>query len=421
MNADTAPAAKRGSSINTERIHLLDALRGFALLGVLLVHTNELAAITPAAGGRSGLLSNVALDLWAERFVRVFVFWKAQTLFTVMFGISFAIQMARLESRETDAGSVYRRRLLGLLVIGLLNVALLPAVNDILVFYALGGFVLMFMRAWETRALVGVGLLLALAVMPAASVVMGAPGLGYPRPVSPVGALGNVDLLAVNQKGSYWEIIQYHWLSVWFVSHIEWGLLTFLPFVIGRFMIGIAVLRTGLLTEPRRHRHALTWGAATGLPLGILLTVSPWIVRSAEDAGWIPDPHAWHTLALFLEQAGTLLLAAAYAALFALAWQAAPLRRLLSVFEPVGQTAVTNYLLQSVFNSLVFFGFGLGLFGRLGSALCLSVALGFFPLQCLISHLWLRTFQFGPVEWLWRAWTYRKRPAWRRAQPTAAV
>jgi uncharacterized protein len=75
--------------------------------------------------------------------------------------------------------------------------------------------------------------------------------------------------------------------------------------------------------------------------------------------------------------------------------------------------AVSNYLAFALFNSLFFFGFGLGLLGRVGSAACVAIALAFFGFQCVLSAWWLRRFQYGPVEWLWRAWTYRRWPAWR--------
>ena len=393
---------------------MLDALRGFALLGVLVVHANQLAANVSTAGADTGLMINAGLDRWADRFVRIFVEEKAQTLFTVLFGVSFAMQMARLESHLDNAASVYRRRLFGLLVIGALHVLLLPT-SDILLYFAIGGFVLLLVRSWETRALVGFGSLLALVAMPTGSLVdaMG-PSTQH------LGTLGNINLPALYQYGSYLDIMELRWPKLWFVDHPARGLLTFQLYVVGRLMLGVAVFRTGVLSEPARHRRAVQWTAAIGLIAGIVLTESVKIERFAESMGWISHPEPWRSLTFYSRQAGTLVLAAGYAALFALAWQAGLWRRLLSMFAPIGQMAVTNYLLQSAFLSLVFFGFGLGLLGRLGSTWCLLVVLGFFSLQCVLSHLWMRNFQFGPVEWLWRGWTYGKRPPWRRASRISA-
>src|SRR5882672_3091905 len=396
----------------SERILLLDALRGFALLGVLLVHANHLAADVSIASPDAGVLINPELDRWVDRLVRVFVEEKAQTLFSVLFGISFAIQMTRLENRVDDAASVYRRRLIGLLAIGLLHVALLPAA-DILLYFALGGFALLFVRSWRTAALAGVGIVLALVAMPTAS-VLGVMGTGSHQGDT----LGNLNLPALYQHGRYLEIMEMRWQKLWFIDHPLRGLLTLQVYVLGRLMMGVAVVRTGFLAQPRRYRRSLIWTAVIGLLGGLLLTESLQIERLEESAGWIGNPAFWRSLALYFQQAGTLLLAAGYAALFALAWQVGAGCRLLSFFSPIGRMAVTNYLLQSLFLSLVFYGFGLGMLGRLGSAPCFLLALGFFSLQCVFSRLWLNSYQFGPVEWLWRGWTYNKWPVLRR-QPGA--
>jgi uncharacterized protein len=392
----------------SDRIHLLDALRGFTLLGVLVMHTNQLAVDPFIVNPDLGSLTSIALDRWVDRFVHVFVQEKAQTLFCAMFGISFAIQMGRLESRFDNAAALYRRRIFGLFIIGLLHLLLLPAA-DILVYLAIGGLVLLMTRGLETRALCALGLLLALVVMPTADLVN---GLEHGSP--PVGTIGHVQAPAIYLYGSYLEIMEVYWPRIWFVEHLEGGLLTFQLYVLGRLMLGVVVMRTGVLTEPVRHRRALVWAAAIGVLGGILLSESLWAERWEESAGWIKSAQPWRSLARYLMQAGTLLLAAGYAALFALAWQANLWRRVLSMFAPMGRMAVTNYLLQTVFISLVFYGFGLGLLGRVHSTWCFLLALAFFSLQCILSKFWLEAFRFGPVEGLWRAWTYNKPIRWRR-------
>jgi len=391
-----------------ERIVLLDALRGFALLGVVLVHLTDLAAFTPDVGGDV----HVVLDRWAERLTRIFVVEKAQTLFAMMFGISFAIQTERLESRSADASAVHRRRLLGLLAIGLAHAFLVPQA-DILVYYALGGFALMFLRHLDARALATLGLLIALIAMPTEALVLGT--TSRVEPLAPASSVvGNAQAL-VYEHGSYLEVMRVSWPKIWFLDHPARSLLTFMTYVIGRFMLGVAVFRTGVLARSWRHRGVFALAAAIGLPVGILLTISGWLVNLAYGAGEIAHPQPWRAATLYLEQAGILTLAVAYAALFAMAWESGVGRRLLSVFAPVGRMAVTNYLAQSVFVSLVFFGFGLGSLGRMDAASCILIALAFFAVQCAVSCVWLRAFQYGPVEWLWRTWTYRGQPAWRRA------
>jgi uncharacterized protein len=108
-------------------------------------------------------------------------------------------------------------------------------------------------------------------------------------------------------------------------------------------------------------------------------------------------------------------MAAAYVSGITLLFQRDAWRRLLVVIAPVGHMALTNYFLQSVMGVLLFYGYGLGLMGKLGSAAQLALAVAIFALQCVFSHLWLTRFRFGPVEWVSRSLTYGRAQPMRRA------
>jgi uncharacterized protein len=112
---------------------------------------------------------------------------------------------------------------------------------------------------------------------------------------------------------------------------------------------------------------------------------------------------------------GELGMAAAYAAGITLLFQRDAWQRRLAVFAPVGRMALTNYFLQSVMGVLLFYGYGLGLMGKLSSAAQLAVPVGLFALQAVFSHLWLARFRFGPIEWVQRSLTYGKAQPMRRA------
>jgi len=100
--------------------------------------------------------------------------------------------------------------------------------------------------------------------------------------------------------------------------------------------------------------------------------------------------------------------------LIVLAWTSGAGARVLGVFAPVGRMALTHYLGQSLVCSLLFYGYGLGLFGTLGRAAQTGIVLGVFALQIAISHAWLSHHRYGPMEWTWRWLTYGRRPGWRR-------
>jgi uncharacterized protein len=144
--------------------------------------------------------------------------------------------------------------------------------------------------------------------------------------------------------------------------------------------------------------------AAIGLLVGGVLAVS--LENGWLRLGWRVD--------LSLERLSTVLLACAYGAIIVWATNRARSRKLLAWAAPIGRMAFTNYLLQSVIFGWVFYGYGLGLFGKLGVAAALAIGIGVYILQVVLSAYWLQRFLYGPVEWLWRSAMYEKRqPLWR--------
>ena len=131
-------------------------------------------------------------------------------------------------------------------------------------------------------------------------------------------------------------------------------------------------------------------------------------LSAAHANGWLGL--GWQA-ELSLERVGTVLLAGGYGAAIILATDRPVGRKLLAWAAPVGRMAFTNYLLQSVIFGWVFYGYGLGLFGKLGVADALAIGIGVYVLQAALSAWWLRRHLYGPVEWLWRGAMYGKRQA----------
>ena len=404
----------------TERYALLDVLRGLALFGVLFVNMVWFAtggAAVPSAMVEA--LPTAPIDRWVDRFMQVFVFAKANTVFTFLFGVSFALQVQRLEQRGAATHNIYLRRLAGLFLIGLLH--LFGAwKGEVLHVYAIAGIALLLVWRWRTSTLIVVGLLLALVVERLLSQgERWMHWLGVDPTAVMFGDRGSsaqmqAARLVTFQTGSYGDVLRTQWDMLLQSGYFGLGLATWIVYALGRFMLGVAVARGGYLFEPERHVRALCAAVLIGLPLGLFCTISGWLLQALERIGWITAGPDWRMLSSVVTPLGTMLMAVAYVACVALAWGYAPLRRLLIVAAPAGQMALTTYLLQTVFNSLVFFGFGLGFVGRVGAAGCLLLSLAFFAVQVVVSRFWLRHFRFGPFEWLWRWWTYGVRPVWRR-------
>jgi uncharacterized protein len=177
------------------------------------------------------------------------------------------------------------------------------------------------------------------------------------------------------------------------------------PRTVALMLIGAAAWRANLFRSGSRAGQCLPLVAAIGLLAGGVLAV--WQENGWLHLGWRGD--------LTLERLGTVLLACGYGA--TVVWAANKPRtcRLFSWAAPIGRMAFTNYLLQSVIFGLVFYGYGLGLFGKLGVAAALAIGIGVYVLQIVLSAYWLQYFFYGPLEWLWRAAMYGTRPALLRA------
>lgn len=391
------------------RIELLDVLRGFALLGIFLMNIEyfnrpfqEFGLGIPA--GTTGI------DYLVARLTEIFVTGKFWVLFSLLFGMGFVVMQtqATLDGRPFHA--IYLRRTLALLLFGLLHIALLWS-GDILHSYALVAFVLMWLPLISVRAssFIGACLYLGPAFL---SLVSGAILGMLPEKEldkiladSTAGAQSAIEVAGVYANGSFFDVVRQRGLDF---LH----LLTFEPFVFisafGIFLIGGAIMRSGLLLDLKANRDfflramlycGLTAAAFTGL-------------ASLFHGHGAMEPKG------MIEQAftmmGNLPFSLFYLCIIAYAMSFASGEMILRLLAPAGRMALTHYLMQSLIGSLVFYGYGLGMWQQWGRAELALFVLSVFTAQVIFSHLWLRNFRYGPMEWLWRAMTYWSWPEMRR-------
>ncbi len=383
-----------------KRYVILDALRGFAILGIILANFPEFSLWTfsdPAGWTRT--------DLVTRAIQTFFVDGKFYTLFSLLFGMGFSIQLANAEGKLRT----FYRRMAVLLVIGLIHLFFLWS-GDILALYAVCGMLLPLFRKLPTRKLLLVagGLFLVPVLLDA---VFGT-RLADPLEREQWRICGLYGITEANfgtwlsDARSYREVLQFlHQGSVERMWEFVSGHRLFK--VLGLFIVGFAVGRERIYADIDGRKpllkKVLAWGLALGIPFGILYTWSsmqghPW-GRVAHDLLYLVSVYP---------------MGFAYAAGFALAFsrsEEAPGWKLLA--NP-GRMACTNYLGQSVIGILLFYGIGLGLGNRVGLLGTELIALGVYAFQILFSSLWMRAFAFGPVEWVWRMLTYGKRLPLRR-------
>ena len=362
-----------------DRIDAIDALRGLALFGVAAVNVQtefrvslyqQFIAFSNADG----------VDGAVERFVSFFLEWKAVSLFSILFGVGLAMQFERL-SRGGDAYSFLVRRLLVLLGFGLIHLILIWN-GDILTEYALAGLLILPMLRMP-RWLLGAAAACALALHIVLSV---SPPL-ISMPSSSALASHVAFASDVYPSGTF--------LEVWRLSVSELPLLlplhvSLFPRTVSLFLLGAFVWKCGVVQNLAAHRRLLQGVAIAGIALGFALTFA------AQSDSVAP-----------------VVVALGYGAVVLRIATGERTKKVLAPFAAIGRMAFTNYVVQSVIFGFVFFGYGLGLFGRTGAASALLIVVAVYGLQVLFSAFWLRRFRFGPIEWLWRSLMYNRKQAMR--------
>ena len=393
----------------SDRSAVLDSLRGWALLGILIA--NMVAFIGFSFLDEAGRAATIGSDFddIGELLLEWLIVGKFYSIFSLLFGVGFAIQLGRLEARG-EGVSRYLRRLAVLFLIGMAHLMLLW-IGDIVALYALIGAVLLLFRRQSDRALIRWAVVLWM--VPAGwSALIHFGGVNLAQPIFDAG------LATLNSMGvdvSVGPLKDYR----------DTGFLAALAFrpgealirlsdlvyqmrftkVLGMFLVGLWVGRRAIYADLDRYapllRKVARWGLAIGLPVSLARAVlAMWpgesqpIIEFAAEAAYV---------------VGTPTLALGYAAAFALLWRKGV--NSLGWAAPAGRMALTNYLMQTILQSLFFYGWGLGLIGTFGLSFIYPLSLALFALQVAYSRWWLAQFRFGPVEWMWRSLTYG------RAQP----
>jgi len=387
-----------------ERMQILDVLRGFALAGILIINAMSILAVkgsTPAF-----TIDIPSIDRLLQDAILFFVESKFFTLFSLLFGIGFAIQIQSAERQGTAFIPRISRRMIGLLVFGLLHIALLWD-GDILVIYAITGSILIAFRTCSNRTirrwvigLLAVPGVLVFVVFCTTLVVRlteaGAEALSQ-SDQSLAQEFANTAATQKLVESGFFEAT-----SVRVQSYMDLLplLLSRIPTVLAMFLIGLYLGRSNFIRELPQKSELLKrirfWGLSLGFSLMLLIVLA---------TKFLPATSA--LVAIIEDQylAGPIL-CLGYAAAMTLAYLRNPNRKLFIGFATVGRMALTNYLTQSLILTGLAYGWGFGLAMQLSGPQVLLISVVLFVTQILVSRLWLSKFGFGPLEWIWRCITY---------------
>lgn len=399
-------------AVPSDRIALLDAVRGFALGGILLANLTSFFGVDMlgADARRQQWLGAVGEDVLFA--IDWLIEGKFYSIFSILLGAGFALQARRARRhgrspRQFDA--FFRRRMAVLIAIGLVHMFALWS-GDILTLYGVMGLLLPL--ATRTRGLAYAALVVACLAVPVVThgLVLASEGRFDPRAPFADAAmrvrqrLGVADRPAIEafaQRAArdYWA-----WNASYAVGRPGTYLQSGRPAkVLALFMIG-AWIGAQLLPHLAIRRRLLRWTVALGGPAGLLASFHYASVKAATGSTFlVSDTGLGETVAYAL---GTTPLALAYLATAALWWRTSSGRAVLEYFVPLGRMALSVYLTQTVVQLALFSGLGLGLAGRVPVALLPLVAFTILASQRQACRLWLRQHEQGPVEHLWRRAVY---------------
>lgn len=416
--------------VSMQRITVIDALRGFALLGVILMHMLDHFGYSDSNMTVQSLFPKLdaAVQWFSSRIIR----GKFMSIFSFLFGLSFYIQMERASKKGVDFRGRFLWRMLLLFVIGLIGTSFTYV--DILTIYAVFGVVMVFLfplRNWVLMLIVSL-------------LLLGVPNLFFigfdkikiEQPISnasssvseqfavtdlPVTSIKPIDntpfenVTFLQTAKENLTVKTYDKLKYQF-KYTSNGYLILALFIIG-FIVGR--LRFFEEVHIRKKRNIVLLVVFLSITFFILLIIK--VITPGESVNLLKirmeggDVPLNALVSSTLNNLSTISLAGALAMGFIALYQVDGIRKYLDLLTPYGRMGLTNYEMQNVIGAVLFSAWGFGsIFGSKGAAELFVLGLIIYVLQIIISKYWMRWFLFGPFEWLWRSGTYLKFPPFKR-------
>ena len=429
VNAPAAPVSQG------ERIILLDSLRGIAILGILLMNIPGFALPDPVIYDPSVLNEWGTINFKTWYFIDWFMEGSQRALFSMLFGAGIILFVTRQEKKVDGLlpADYFFRRQIWLLVFGLFNAYILLWFWDILFHYACLGMIMFTFRRLSPRALI-IGAFICLILMTARENVdayrdkrviskgeviakidttetkltdQQKEDLGamteFKEESTPEGKTKKMEKSLKAVRGNYGGFYEYQSersmrSEINYLYYGGWDILVFM-------MLGMAFYKNGVLTAKASAK--VYWGLfIIGLGGGLVLSyfrLQPLIDSQFNYFNYIKaTPFQYYEISRTFRALGIF-------GLIMLLYKSGWFKWLFALMRPVGQMAFTNYLMQSLLVGLFFYGVGLGYFGKLQRHEIYYVVAVTWALQIIWSHIWLRFFRFGPLEWAWRSLTYWKK------------
>ena len=368
-----------------KRIASVDALRGMALLGILLANIPYADNTTGAFSQIDNTLSFLSHLLIEKKFI---------TIFSILFGFGFYIQMKKMDEAGINFRPYFFKRMLILFLVGCIH-AYIFWFGDITRDYALCGVFLLFVYKWSSKKILFTGIIFSVLITAIVFIANGAIGLSY-----------DYDTAIVREHPIADSYGRYLWINARidpFVNFLQDSPIT-LVFCFGNMLIGFWMAKSGFFHQPEKFKSLRRKLIFIGLLAGISASYLFWLITSGKLA--LTPALIWLPIVIV---AGMVLQSLFYISAFISLFQAPFVKKVLSVFITVGKMSLTNYLFQTLLYILVFFHWsnGLQLFGKIGITETWSIAIIFFMMQVVLSKLWLKYHEQGPIEAAWKNLSYK--------------
>ncbi|MBI9036900.1 MAG: DUF418 domain-containing protein [Bacteroidales bacterium] len=382
----------------SERISQIDILRGFALFGILLVNVFGYNSSFFDFNGFyqtyedpvNSTVFNLVIGFGADKFIFIFSF---------LFGVGFSIMYLKYCADERDFFTLYLRRLLALMMFGIIHIIFFWA-GDILVSYSLMGMILLLSRKLRS------GLIMFLSVLlyffPIIYIAFEGVFPWMPSALSSVTEIKMPEVIDIYSSGSYLEILKIRIHEYFAFRNIN--LIYYAPKVLSLFFFGFLFYKHKYLEKINSSRVSYFFVLIIVLLIGIFLNLfTENIVNSLAN----PETNPFYTaIYMCVFEITNIFLGLCYILIILLLSQIPIFKNILNPLKYVGRMALTNYLMQSVIFTTIMYAYGFGYFGSIQPWQLIIFAIVIFVIQIFISVIWLKNFRFGPLEWVWRKWTY---------------
>ncbi len=389
-----------------QRIQILDILRGFALIGIIFNNMEYFSGYAYMPFDDLKQVTNFELDEKLYSFLDFIITAKFFTLFSILFAVGFYIQNNKYKEDSVNFLKTYRRRIFFLFIIGLVHSLIWS--GDILFLYAIVAIILILFRNVKPANLIRWSVFFLLLPFlfdfvlffflqtPIAVVTVSPETLAhtsYPD-MTPKA------VVEIFQEGSLLEVFKLN------IHNLVWKWLSYFPSgrlftFFGIFLLGYYLASVEFFTKKNNSKSLLI----SSFLIGVVAAGSAKMLGGSMFKFPSSPANSLYKLLLIISQISLCLF---YITSIFEIIKIPVGKKVLNYLIPLGRMALSNYLFQTVFMIIVFYNFGFGLFGQTGLFQTTGIVILLLALQIIFSNIWLKHFRFGPFEWVWRSFTYRK-------------